>query len=97
MGHLNGPYYPHALIQGFAYAHITLFAYAHITIFDIPSVMHLRANYLAFYMYLAGTDLGGSVGGVCPPYFGSNLYFFNVKLLGLEGPDTNFAIARPPF
>ena len=27
MGHLNGPYYPHALIQGFAYAHITLFAY----------------------------------------------------------------------
>ena len=47
MGHLNGPYYPHALIQGFAY-----FAYAHITIFDIPSVMHLRANYLAFNMYL---------------------------------------------
>ena len=60
MGLLNGPYYPHALIQGFAYAHITLFAYAHITlvayahitIFDIPSVMHLRANYLAFNMYL---------------------------------------------
>ena len=48
MGHLNGPYYLHALIQGFAYAHITIFAYAHITIFDIPSVMHLRANYLAF-------------------------------------------------
>ena len=54
MGHLNGPYYPHAsLIQGFAYAHITLFAYAHITIFDIPSVMHLRANYLAFNIYLS--------------------------------------------
>ena len=57
MGHLNGPYaliqgFAHALIQGFAYAHITLFAYAHITIFDIPSVMHLRANYLAFNMYL---------------------------------------------
>ena len=52
MGHLNGPYYLYALIQGFAYAHITLFAYAHITIFDIPSVMHLRANYLAFNMYL---------------------------------------------
>ena len=52
MGHLNGTYYPHALIQGFAYAHITLFAYAHITIFDIPSVMHPRANYLAFNMYL---------------------------------------------
>ena len=33
MGHFNGPYYPHALILGFAYAHITLFAYAHITIF----------------------------------------------------------------
>ena len=47
MGHLSGPYYPHPLIQGFAYAHITLFAYAHITIFDIPSVMHFRANYLA--------------------------------------------------
>ena len=31
---------------------ITLFAYAHITIFDIPSVMHFRANYLAFNMYL---------------------------------------------
>ena len=30
----------------------TLFAYAHITIFDIPSVMHFRANYLAFNMYL---------------------------------------------
>ena len=57
MGNLNGPYYPHALIQGFAYAHITLFAYAHITIFDIPSVMHLRANYLAFNMYLvSNTD-----------------------------------------
>ena len=40
MGHLSGPYYPHPLIQGFAYAHITLFDYAHITIFDIPSVMH---------------------------------------------------------
>ena len=52
MGHLSGPYYPHPLIQGFAYAHITLFAYAHITIFDIPSVMHFRANYLAFNMYL---------------------------------------------
>ena len=39
----NSPYYPHALIQGFAYAHTTLF--------EIPSVMHLRANYLAF-MYL---------------------------------------------
>ena len=51
MGHLNGPYYPHALI-GFAYAHITLFAYAHITIFDIPSVMHLRANSLAFIFNL---------------------------------------------
>ena len=25
MGHLNGPYYLYALIQGFAYAHITLF------------------------------------------------------------------------
>ena len=54
MGHLNGPYYPHTLIQGFAYAHITLFAYAHITrhitIFDIRSLMHLRANYLAFNM-----------------------------------------------
>ena len=50
MGHLNGPYYPHALIPGFAYAHITLFAYAHITIFDIPSLMHLRVNYLAFHM-----------------------------------------------
>ena len=37
MGHLSGPYNPHPLIQGFAYAHITLFAYAHITIFDIPS------------------------------------------------------------
>ena len=44
MGHLSGPYYPHPLIQGFAYAHIT--------IFDIPSVMHFRANYLAFNMYL---------------------------------------------
>ena len=38
-------------------AHITLsdkegFAYAHITFFDIPSLMHLRANYLAFNMYL---------------------------------------------
>ena len=44
MGHLNGPYYPHALIQGFAYANIT--------IFDIPSVMHLRANYMAFNTYL---------------------------------------------
>ena len=53
MGHLSGPYYPHALIQGFAYAHITIFAYAHITIFDIPSVMHFRANYLAFNMYQA--------------------------------------------
>ena len=52
MGHLNGPRYPNALIKGFAYAHITLFAYAHITIFDIPSGMHLRANYLAFNMYL---------------------------------------------
>ena len=67
MGNLNGPYYPHALIQGFAYVHITLFAYAHIChgghseilkmfhltlkVF-IPSVMHLRANYLAFNMYL---------------------------------------------
>ena len=48
MGHLNGPYYPHALIQGY----ITLFAYAHNTIFDIPSVMHLRANYLALNLYL---------------------------------------------
>ena len=44
MGHLNGPHYPHALIEGFAYAHIT--------IFDIPSLMHLRANYLAFNMHL---------------------------------------------
>ena len=52
MGHLNGPYYPHALIKRFAYAHITLFAYAHITIFDFPSLMHLRANYLVFNMYL---------------------------------------------
>ena len=54
MGHLNGPYYLYALIQGFAYARIrlTLFAYAHITICDIPSVMHLRATYLAFNMYL---------------------------------------------
>ena len=52
MGHLSGPYYPHPLIQGFGYAHITLFAYAHITIFDIPSVMHFRENYLAFNMYL---------------------------------------------
>ena len=52
MGHLNGPYYPHALIQGFAYAHITLFAYVHITISGTPSVMHLRANYLAFNIYL---------------------------------------------
>ena len=52
MGHLNGRYYPHALMQGFAYAHINLFAYAHITILDIPSVMHLRANYLAFNMCL---------------------------------------------
>ena len=52
MGRLNGPYYPHALIKGFAYAHITLFAYAHITIFDIPSVVHFRANYLAFNIYL---------------------------------------------
>ena len=53
MGHLNGPYYPHALIQGLAYAHITLFAYVHITIFDIPSVMHLTAcNYLAFNMHV---------------------------------------------
>ena len=52
MGHLHGPYYPHALIQGFAYAHISLFAYAHINIFYITSVMHLRANYLAFSMYL---------------------------------------------
>ena len=51
MGHLSSPYYPHALIQGFAYAHITLFAYAHITIFDIPSVMHLGANYLVFNIY----------------------------------------------
>ena len=53
MGHINYPYYPHALIKGFAYAHITLFAYAHniITIFDVPSVMHLRANYVAFNMY----------------------------------------------
>ena len=42
MGHLNGPYYPHALIQGVAYAHIILF--------DIPSLMHLRANYLALNM-----------------------------------------------
>ena len=50
MGHLKCPYYPHALIQRFVYAHITLFAYAHITIFDIPSLMHLRANYLAFNM-----------------------------------------------
>ena len=45
----------------------------------------------------SGADLGGSVGGMRPPYFGSNLYFFNVKLLGPEGPDENFAIARPPF
>ena len=52
MGHLNGPYYPYALIQGFPYAHITLFAYAHITIFDIPPLMHLRVNYFAFNMYL---------------------------------------------
>ena len=46
MGHLNGPYYPHALIQGFAYAHIT--------IFDIHSVMHLKGylNNLDFNMYL---------------------------------------------
>ena len=51
MDHSNGTYY-HALIQGFACAHITLFAYAHITILDIPSLMHLRANYLAFNMYL---------------------------------------------
>ena len=48
MGHLNGPYYPHALIQGFAYAHITLFVYAHITLFDIPSLMHLRAKLFGF-------------------------------------------------
>ena len=40
-------------------AHITLmlwfnegFAYAHINLFDIFSLMHLRANYLAFNMYL---------------------------------------------
>ena len=52
MGNLNGSYYPHALIQGFAYVHFTLFAYAHITIFDIPSLMHLRAKYLTFNMYL---------------------------------------------
>ena len=47
MGHLSGPYYPHPLIQGFAYA-------GHITLFDIPSVsvMHFRANYLDFNMYL---------------------------------------------
>ena len=50
MGYLNGPYYPHALIQGFAYAHITIYAYAHITIFDIPSLMYLRVIYLAFNM-----------------------------------------------
>ena len=37
MGHLNGPYYPFCLCR--------------ITIFDIPSLMHLRANYLAFNMY----------------------------------------------
>ena len=49
MGHLNGPYYPHALIQGFAYDPFCLCPYYH---FDIPSVMHLRANYLAFNMYL---------------------------------------------
>ena len=43
----------YTLIQGFAYAHFTIFfAYAHITIFDIPFVMHLRANYLAFNIYL---------------------------------------------
>ena len=42
MGNLNGPYYPHTLIHGVAYAHITLFAYAHITVFDIPSLMHLE-------------------------------------------------------
>ena len=47
MGHLNGPYYPHALIQGFA-----ILPFLPITIFDIPSLMHLRANYLAFSMYL---------------------------------------------
>ena len=41
---LNGQYYTCALIQGFAYAHIT--------IFDIPSLVHHRANYLAFNMYL---------------------------------------------
>ena len=52
MGNLGGLNYPHALIQGCVYAHITLFAYAHITIFDIPSVMHFRANYLASNMYL---------------------------------------------
>ena len=40
-------------------AHITLmhssnegFAHAHITLFDIPSLMHFKANYLAFNMYL---------------------------------------------
>ena len=33
---LNGQYYPYALIQGCAYAHITLFAYAHITILTYP-------------------------------------------------------------
>ena len=56
MGHLNGPYSPHALIQGFAYAHITLFAYAHITIFDIPSVMHLRTIWLSTCTLVSNTD-----------------------------------------
>ena len=58
MGHLNCPYYPHALIQGFAYAHITLFVYAHITIFGIPSVMHLRAQtiWLSTCTLVSNTD-----------------------------------------
>ena len=52
MGHLSGRILPSSIDSKVAYAHITLFAYAHITIFDIPSVMHFRANYLAFNMYL---------------------------------------------
>ena len=31
---------------------LPFFAYPHITVLDIPSLMHLRANYLAFNMYL---------------------------------------------
>ena len=83
MGHLNGPYYPHAFFSQSSSAltssvfhsdpagqlglhlrggggppNVRFFISgscgidSRITLFDIPSAMHLRANYLAFNMYL---------------------------------------------